>query len=245
MEPATSARSPPPRRSRSAARNARSPQLRVFFDEYRQDGAGGMEEAGGFWLDVNVWGVHALEVAQHVKKGARVHVAGRLVEHQWTVTATNEARRALTLNADQLFVSLARVAEIRFRPRRENGAARGVIRIHDGAPSADAEHAMAMEPMAPPTVIRFEYAPPDRTPRRTDRPAATEVSRWLSQPARCPSRIALGVRKIRLPIPARKSAQTGLTSRKPVAARPGGSRQPLHPVRGVPSPSGAGLPIFM
>ena len=98
-------------------------QLRVFFDEYRQDGAGGKEAAGGYWLDVNVWGVHALEVAQHVKKGARVHVAGRLVEHQWTVTATGVARRALTLNTDQLFVSLARVAEVRFRPRRESGSA--------------------------------------------------------------------------------------------------------------------------
>lgn len=47
-------------------------ELRVFFDEYRQDGKGGLEQAGGFWLDVNVWGDrHAPEVAQIVKKGAR------------------------------------------------------------------------------------------------------------------------------------------------------------------------------
>jgi single-strand DNA-binding protein len=44
-------------------------ELRVFFDEYRQDGKGGLEQAGGFWLDVNVWGDrHAAEVAQLVKK---------------------------------------------------------------------------------------------------------------------------------------------------------------------------------
>jgi single-strand DNA-binding protein len=101
-------------------------QLRVFFDEPRPEG--GKTAAGnasaGFWLDVNVWGERlAAEVAQHVRKGARVHVVGRLAEHRWTVTATNEARRALTLNADQLFLSLARVAEVRFRPRRENGSA--------------------------------------------------------------------------------------------------------------------------
>lgn len=95
-------------------------QLRVFFDEYRQDGSGGLEQAGGFWLDVNVWGErHAAEVAQFVKKGARVHVVGKLAESKWTVTATGEERRALYLNADHLFLSLTRLAEARFKPRRE------------------------------------------------------------------------------------------------------------------------------
>lgn len=95
-------------------------QLRVFIDEYRQDGSGGLEQAGGFWLDVNVWGErHAAEVAQLVKKGARVHVVGKLAESKWTVTATGEERRALYLNADHLFLSLARLAEARFKPRRE------------------------------------------------------------------------------------------------------------------------------
>lgn len=95
-------------------------ELRVFFDEYRQDGNGALEQAGGFWVDVNVWGErHAAEVAQHVKKGTRVHVIGRLAESKWTVTATGEERRALHLNADHLFLSLARLAEARFKPRRE------------------------------------------------------------------------------------------------------------------------------
>ena len=95
-------------------------ELRVLFDEYRQDGKGGLEQAGGFWLDVNVWGDRlAAEVAQLVKKGARVHVIGRLAETQWTVTATGEERSALHLNADHLFLSLARLAEVRFKPRRE------------------------------------------------------------------------------------------------------------------------------
>ena len=100
-------------------------ELRVFFDEYRQDANGALEQAGGFWLDVNVWGErHAAEVAQLVKKGARVHVSGRLAESKWTVTATGEERRALYLNADHLYLSLARLAEARFRPRRETSDAR-------------------------------------------------------------------------------------------------------------------------
>ena len=100
-------------------------ELRVFFDEYRQDGNGGVEQAGGFWLDVNVWGErHAAEVARLVKKGARVHVIGRLVESRWTVTATGEERTALYLNADHLFLSLTRLAEARFQPRRDASAVR-------------------------------------------------------------------------------------------------------------------------
>ena len=101
-------------------------ELRVFFDEYRQDGKGGLEQAGGFWLDVNVWGERlAADVAQLVKKGARVHVIGRLAETRWTVTATGEERSALHLNADHLFLSLARLAEVRFKPRREAADGRG------------------------------------------------------------------------------------------------------------------------
>ena len=95
-------------------------ELRVFFDEYRQGGNGVLEQAGGFWLDVNVWGERLpAEVAQLVKKGARVHVIGRLAESKWTATKTGEERRALHLNADHLFLSLTRLAEARFKPRRE------------------------------------------------------------------------------------------------------------------------------
>ena len=55
----------------------------------------GFEQTGGFWLNVNVWGERrATEVAQHVKKGARVHVTGRLAESKWTSKETGEERRA-------------------------------------------------------------------------------------------------------------------------------------------------------
>ena len=96
-------------------------ELRVFFDDYRQDGSGGLEQAGGFWLDVNVWGERlAPEVANLVTKGARVQVIGRLVENKWTIAATGQEHRVLFLNADSLFLSLARVAEVKLKPRRGN-----------------------------------------------------------------------------------------------------------------------------
>ena len=95
-------------------------QLRVFFDEYRQDATGGVEQSGGFWLDVNVWGDRrAADVVQHVKKGARIHVSGRLAQSKWTVTATGEERHALHLNADDVFLGLTRLAEVAYKPRRE------------------------------------------------------------------------------------------------------------------------------
>ncbi|MBE0623477.1 MAG: single-stranded DNA-binding protein [Burkholderiales bacterium] len=100
-------------------------ELRVYFDEKRKDGNGDLQRSGGFWLDVNVWGDrHAAEVAQIVRKGARVHVIGRLAESKWIVTETGEERRALYLNADRLFLSLTRLAEARFEPRRESSDAR-------------------------------------------------------------------------------------------------------------------------
>jgi len=92
--------------------------LRVFFDDYRQDGKGGVEQAGGFWLDVNVWGQRAADVAQFVKKGARVHVIGHLSESRWTATETQEERRALYLDADELFLSLSRLSEVGYKPPR-------------------------------------------------------------------------------------------------------------------------------
>ena len=52
-----------------------------------------------------------------VTKGARVQVIGRLAENKWAVTATGEERRAFYLNADSLFLSLARVAEVKLKPR--------------------------------------------------------------------------------------------------------------------------------
>ena len=94
-------------------------ELSVYFDSYRSVTAEQSGKDNGFWLNVTVWGErHAAEVAQHVKKGTRIHVVGRLTETRWTVSATGEERRALHLEADRVFLSLTRVAEVRFSPAR-------------------------------------------------------------------------------------------------------------------------------
>jgi single-strand DNA-binding protein len=95
-------------------------ELRVFFDEYRQGGSDAVRKDRGFWLDVTVWGErHAAEVVRHVRKGARIHVIGKLTESRWIVTATGEERSALFLNAERVYLGLARVTEVTFNARRE------------------------------------------------------------------------------------------------------------------------------
>lgn len=94
-------------------------ELRVFFDDYKPTSAGGIEQSGGFWLDVAVWGDTLAEsVSQHLKKGARVHVTGRLSESRWNPQDGGEERRAMQLNADNVFLSLARIEDVRFRAKR-------------------------------------------------------------------------------------------------------------------------------
>ena len=92
----------------------------MFFDDYKPTPTGGVEQSGGFWLDVSVWGDTLAEsVAQHLTKGARVHVTGRLSESKWNVQGTGEERRAMQLNADNVFLSLARIENVRFRAKRD------------------------------------------------------------------------------------------------------------------------------
>jgi len=95
-------------------------EVRVFFDEYRPDGQGGYEQIGGFWVDVNVWGQRrAVDVTLHVKKGARVHVVGRLTQGQWVDKETGEVQRAFQVNADELYLALARIESVQYKARRD------------------------------------------------------------------------------------------------------------------------------
>lgn len=94
-------------------------ELRVFFDEYKPDGQGGFEQSGGFWMSASVWDRRGEDVVQHLRKGARVHVAGRLVEQEWTDKESGEVRKAMQLNADEVYLSLARLEQVKFRPKSE------------------------------------------------------------------------------------------------------------------------------
>lgn len=98
-------------------------EMRVFFDDYKPDGNGGFEQKGGFWLSASVWDQRGEQAAQLLRKGARVHVAGRLAEQEWTDKNSGEVRSAMALNADEVYLSMSRIEAVTFRQRREEAAA--------------------------------------------------------------------------------------------------------------------------
>lgn len=92
-------------------------EIRLFLDEYKPDGQGGFEQSGGFWMNASVWDRRGEDVATHLRKGARVHVAGRLVEQEWTDKESGEVRKSMQLNADEVYLSLARLEQVKFKPK--------------------------------------------------------------------------------------------------------------------------------
>ena len=92
-------------------------ELRVFFDNYRQAGQGGLEQTGGHWLDVSIWDYKAEQAARLLRKGARVYVIGRLELDTWTDRETGEPKEKLRLVADDVLLSLVRVKNVEFEAR--------------------------------------------------------------------------------------------------------------------------------
>ena len=58
--------------------------MRVMFGRYGQTEDGGVEQVGGFWREVEIYGVKAEACAKHLRKGARVLVIGE--EREFTAT---------------------------------------------------------------------------------------------------------------------------------------------------------------
>ena len=93
-------------------------EMRVFFDRLRNDGEGGLEDKGGFWLDVTAWGDALAErCAKLLRKGARVHVVGELEAQQWTSKETGEERSGMQLNASEVYLGLTRVEAVTYREK--------------------------------------------------------------------------------------------------------------------------------
>ena len=97
-------------------------EMRVFFDDYKPDGKGGFEQSGGFWMTASVWDKRGEDACRLLRKGARVHVAGRLDEQEWPDKETGEMRHAMQLNADEVYLSLSRLDEVKFKARAQEGA---------------------------------------------------------------------------------------------------------------------------
>jgi len=58
--------------------------LRVYFDRPVVDAAGHFEDKKGVWLDVEIWGARAKDVARLCAKGSRVAVKGSLIDDSYS-----------------------------------------------------------------------------------------------------------------------------------------------------------------
>lgn len=95
--------------------------LQVFFPDGSPPADGSDERAGGFSLEVNVWGEHrAAMVKLLARKGTRLRVSGRLAEARWSVPATAKERREVYVVADKLFLRIPDNAHADRRPGQED-----------------------------------------------------------------------------------------------------------------------------
>lgn len=98
-------------------------EFSVFADNYKRDETSGeYVQDGGFWVSVSVWGDRSQNAFKHLRKGARVTCAGKLVIDEYESKENGgEQRYALRLTADDVMLELSRIESVTFRPKRESG----------------------------------------------------------------------------------------------------------------------------
>ena len=91
--------------------------MRVMFGRYGQTEEGGVEQVGGFWREVEIYGAKAEACAKHLRKGARVLVIGEEREFTATDDDGNEVQ-VIKVVAEDVALQLSRIESITFTPSR-------------------------------------------------------------------------------------------------------------------------------
>lgn len=92
--------------------------MRVMFGRYGRTDDGGVEQVGGFWREVEIYGQKAEDVCKHLRKGARVLVIGEEREFTGTDDAGNEVE-VIKIVAEDVALQLTRIESIKFAPSRQ------------------------------------------------------------------------------------------------------------------------------
>jgi single-strand DNA-binding protein len=97
--------------------------MRVMFGRYSTNNqTGDIEQVGGFWREVEIYGVKAKECARLLKKGARVLVIGE--EREFTAHDTNDNEvQVLKIVAQDVALQLTRIESISFNNKRDEETA--------------------------------------------------------------------------------------------------------------------------
>lgn len=116
--------------------------MRVYFGRYGRNGQGEVEQIGGYWREVEIYGAKARDAARLLRKGARVLVIGEEREFMARDEATGGQVQVFKITADDVALQLSRVKSIEFEaPRR---AAPGSSNIPAGEESG--EYSAATQP---------------------------------------------------------------------------------------------------
>lgn len=92
-------------------------KMRVMFGRYGTNDAGEIEQVGGFWREVEIYGAKAEACARHLRKGARVLVIGE--EREFTAKDDNGNEvQVIKVVADDVALQLSRIESITFTPSK-------------------------------------------------------------------------------------------------------------------------------
>ncbi|WP_230971752.1 single-stranded DNA-binding protein [Nitrogeniibacter aestuarii] len=93
-------------------------EMRVFFDKYGRNDEGDIEQTGGFWMKVSLWGDRGEQAARLLRRGSRVSVEGTLEEFMYTVEGTDIKVPGYQVRADDVTLTMGRIESVTFRAKR-------------------------------------------------------------------------------------------------------------------------------
>ena len=96
--------------------------MRVMFGRYGQNEEGDVEQIGGFWREVEIYGQKAEACAKLLRKGARVLVLGEEREFTAHDDQDNEVK-VIKVVAEDVALQLSRIESINYTPSRAREAA--------------------------------------------------------------------------------------------------------------------------
>ena len=89
--------------------------MRVMFARWGENADGELEQVGGFWREVEIYGNKAEACAKHLRKGARVLVIAEERDFTATDKDSGEQVQVIKIVADDVSLQLSRIASITFQ----------------------------------------------------------------------------------------------------------------------------------
>lgn len=95
--------------------------MRVMFGRYGQNEAGEIEQVGGFWREVEIYGTKSEACARHLRKGSRVIVIGE--EREFLAKDGDEKPvHVIKVVAEDVALQLSRIESVTFTPAKARDA---------------------------------------------------------------------------------------------------------------------------